>query len=158
MNDEYYEFLKTYYNELLISKNDKFSKCDKCKNNKQFISQLTDEGIQLIYTCGNLGEKNKCGIQFTILLPNYINYDDELKILYNKINSNINFDELSKFINIDLKEYEDRQKEYLESYHKLETLFIDMNNINEKNEECERLIRKRTELYKDCEKLLYSSE
>ena len=111
MNDEYYEFLETYYSELLVSKNNKFSKCDKCKNNKQFISQLTDEGIQLIYTCGNLGEKNKCGVQFTILLPKYINYVDELKILNDKINNNINFDVLSKYINIDQKNPENTPRE-----------------------------------------------
>jgi len=98
MNDEYYEFLETYYSELLVSKNNKFSKCDKCKNNKQFISQLTDEGIQLIYTCGNLGEKNKCGVQFTILLPKYINYVDELKILYDKINNNINLQDINSVL------------------------------------------------------------
>jgi hypothetical protein len=51
--EEYFDNLLKFYNELLISTNDKSSKCDGCSKNKKFIINLTkNDTYQLIYLYG----------------------------------------------------------------------------------------------------------
>ena len=45
-------------------------------------------------------KKKNCGIQFIIRLPKTKNIDKEIKILKDKLNHGINYDILSKFINL----------------------------------------------------------
>ena len=85
-DEEYYTHLEEYYNDMLTSKNKKYSKCEGCKNDRKFIIKSKDDTLQLIYTCGSNTDK-KCGPIFQLTLPKYINYNNDYTYLYNKINN-----------------------------------------------------------------------
>ena len=113
-DEEYYTHLEEYYNDMLTSKNKKYSKCEGCENNRKFIIELKDDTLQLIYTCGSTDKK--CGPIFRLTLPKYINYNNDYTYLYDKINNNINYEVLSKYIKIDDKKFLENEKEYLKSF------------------------------------------
>ena len=47
-DEEYYTHLEEYYNDMLTSKNKKYSKCEGCKNDRKFIIKSKDKGYSVI--------------------------------------------------------------------------------------------------------------
>ena len=153
-DEEYYTHLEEYYNDMLTSKDKKYSKCEGCENNRKFIIETKDDTLQLIYTCGSTGKK--CGPIFRLTLPKYINYNNDYTYLYDKINNNINYEVLSKYIKIDDKKFLENEKEYLKSFEELKILFERKNDIKEKKHLCEGYIREMNDYKKDNFKLFES--
>ena len=155
-DEEYYTHLEEYYNDMLISKNKKYSKCEGCKNDRKFLIQSDNDTLQLIYTCGSDDTDKKCGPVFKLTLPKYINYNNDYTYLYDKINNNINYEVLSKYMKIDDNKFLKNEKEYLRAFEELKILFESKNNIKDKKYQCERLIREMNDFKKDNFKLFES--
>ena len=71
---EYLESVKQFYEDRLKCQlKEKFRKCEGCKDDKQFI----EEKGKLIYSCSKNGKaKDKCGLQMSINLAQYLYYPD----------------------------------------------------------------------------------
>ena len=153
--EEYFDNLLKFYNELLISTNDKSSKCDGCSKNKKFIINLTkNDTYQLIYSCGEI-DKSECGIKYSIELPKYINFNDQYKFLNDKLNDNINFEVLNKYITIDDSQFKKDKEKYEKELNILNKIFEKINDTDKKEKEYTKLIKDRNEKYKDAEKVKY---
>jgi len=88
--------MEEYLNRLIdfykVYNDIKSKKCINCPEDKEFIINYTvNDTYQLIYTCG--GEGN-CGIQYTIELPKYINYNNVTNDITFKITNEVNFNAL----------------------------------------------------------------
>ena len=130
--EEYFDNLLKFYNEMLISTNDKSSKCEGCSKNKKFTMNLTkNDTYQLIFSCGEM-DKSECGIKYNIELPKYINFNDQLDYLNDKINDNINFEVLKNYINIDEKKFQNDKDKYEKELEILKKIFSDINDTEEK--------------------------
>jgi hypothetical protein len=142
-DDEYYNNLLDFYNDMLISmidddKSDDFNKdCDKdCNTNRKFIFQTVDGKMSLIYTCGE--KDGKCGPIIQIDLPTRINYDDEYDFLYNKINDNIDYEILKRYINIDTEKYDKENQMYNKRFEDLKNLLKNLNDLSVKKDLCKK--------------------
>ena len=88
--------MEEYLNRLIdfykVYNDIKSKKCIDCPEDKEFIINYTvNDTYQLIYTCGGDGN---CGIQYTIELPKYINYNNEINDITFKITNEVNFNAL----------------------------------------------------------------
>ena len=109
MSKEFSKYLLDYFKNTLSSSKD--TKCKNCKTNKKFISQVNDTGsIELIYTCGK-NDKSKCGVQYGLVLPEYIDYDKDLDNLLKSMYTPTNYGSMERN-NISIEfEYETIQTE-----------------------------------------------
>ena len=121
---EYLDLIKIYYNEkLLFLTKDKHKKCNECENDKQF-KEIYGE---LVLNCGG-----KCGDKIKIKLPIYKSNKD---LLYFKssLENSINWEVISKYININEKDKSDNIK-LKENYEKeLSSIKELFNKYNSKN-------------------------
>ena len=153
--EEYFDNLLKFYNEMLISTNDKSSKCEGCSKNKKFTMNLTkNDTYQLIFSCGEM-DKSECGIKYNIELPKYINFNDQLDYLNDKINDNINFEVLKNYINIDEKKFQNDKDKYEKELEILKKIFSDINDTEEKKKKYTKLIKERNEKNKEAEQVKY---
>ena len=118
--EDYYNNLLDFYNDMLVAMIDD-DKCDGCVTDKKFIMQKDGEKISLIYTCGE--KDGKCGPILQIDLPVRINYNDEYDFLYNKINDNIDYEILKRYINIDTEKYDKENQMYNKRFENVEVFF-----------------------------------
>ena len=121
---EYLDLIKIYYNEkLLFLTKDKHKKCNECENDKQF-KEIYGE---LILNCGG-----KCGDKIKIKLPIYKS-DKDLLYFKSSLENSINWEVISKYININEKEKSDNIK-LKENYEKeLSSIKELFNKYNSKN-------------------------
>lgn len=134
--DTYFsKFYKDFYKYQTGSK--KQLNCPQCSTKKRFIFNKD----QLIFSCGPKHSKDKkCGVQYTIDLPKYINFRELYKFYDEQINGSFNYqkDNLLEYdleklkdkidITTSLKKQIDSSKE---SQKLLETLLIDYNKTNQ---------------------------
>ena len=134
--DTYFsKFYKDFYKYQTGSK--KQLNCPQCSTKKRFIFNKN----QLIFSCGPKHNKDKkCGQQYTIDLPKYINFRELYKFYDEQINGSFNYqkDNLLEYdleklkdkidITTSLKKQIDSSKE---SQKLLETLLIDYNKTNQ---------------------------
>ena len=156
---EYDIYFKRFYNELHkyneyigINQNHKKLKCTGCKTKKKLI--INSDKNELTYSCGPLRNKDKkCGFQFSIDLPEYINFREYEKLYKNRINGSTEYDKLlkkqileydldtlSKYINVN-SEFSERKeiidfaseslKKLYDDYIKLNNLTVHIQNIKE---------------------------
>ena len=103
--DEYLDLIKIYYNEkLLFSTKDKDKKCNECQHNIKF-KEIEGE---LILNCGDKSG-SKCGDKIKINLPIYKS-DKDLLYFKNTLENSINWEIISKYIDINPKNKEDNIK------------------------------------------------
>ena len=143
MNDslkkEYDIYFRKFYNEFFKFQtgSKKQLTCTQCSTKKRFIFNQN----QLIFSCGPKHSKDKkCGPQYTIDLPKYINFRELYKFYDEQINGSFNYqkDNLLEYdleklkdkidITTSLKKQIDSSKE---SQKLLETLLIDYNKTNQ---------------------------
>ena len=124
---EYLDLIKIYYNEkLLFLTKDKHKKCNECENDKQF-KEIYGE---LVLNCG--GKSGNCGDKIKIKLPIYKSNKD-LLYLKNSLENSINWEIISKYININEKDKSDNIK-LKENYEKeLSSIKELFNKYNSKN-------------------------
>jgi hypothetical protein len=133
--EDYYNNLLDFYNDMLVAMIDD-DKCDGCVTDKKFIMQKDGEKISLIYTCGE--KDGKCGPILQIDLPVRINYNDEYDFLYNKINDNIDYEILKRYINIDTEKYDKENQMYNKRFEDLKNLFKNLNDLSVKKDLCKK--------------------
>ena len=134
-NTYFSKFYKDFYKYQTGSK--KQLNCPQCSTKKRFIFNKN----QLIFSCGPKHNKDKkCGQQYTIDLPKYINFRELYKFYDEQINGSFNYqkDNLLEYdleklkdkidITTSLKKQIDSSKE---SQKLLETLLIDYNKTNQ---------------------------
>ena len=105
-SEDYLTSLGIFYDEKIkfLSKKDNFLKCKDCDLDKEFI----EESHKLTLTCGK-SNKTNCGVQITIEFPIYINYEKELRKLKDELNSEINWEIINNYIDVD-EEFDKQQK------------------------------------------------
>jgi hypothetical protein len=125
---EYLDLIKIYYNEkLLFLTKDKHKKCNECENDKQF-KEIYGE---LVLNCGDKSG-SKCGDKIKIKLPIYKS-DKDLLYFKNSLENSINWEIISKYININEKDKSDNIK-LKENYEKeLSSIKELFNKYNSKN-------------------------
>jgi len=157
---EYDINFKRFYNELhkyneyiRINKDHKKLKCTDCKTKKKLI--INSDKNELTYSCGPLRNKDKkCGFQFSIGLPEYINFREHEKLYKTRINGSTEYnkqiveydlDTLSKYINVNL-EISDRKEIINHASKSLKILYDDyikLNNLTIHIEKIKELYQKR---------------
>ena len=82
---EYDTYFKRFYTEKLsfLSMKSTFMKCKGCDEYKKFI----EKDNELQFSCGD--KQGTCGTQFTIQLPQYINYNQRKQVLQEEIHGSI---------------------------------------------------------------------
>ena len=124
--DEYLDLIKIYYSEkLLLSTKDKDKKCNECQHDIQF-KEIYGE---LILNCGDKSS-SKCGDKIKIKLPIYKS-DKDLLYFKNSLENSINWEVISKYIDINPKNKEDNIKikeEYEKELKSIKDLFNKYNN------------------------------
>ena len=137
MDKEYSKYFDIYHKEksLFISGKKKYKNCDDCEKDKIFI----EKDNELIYSCGS--KDGKCGEQFKIILPQYVNYLEEKENLTKLINGSFTYHEdidnlteynlskLSQHLNIEshLKLQKELASESEKKINELEKKYIETN-------------------------------
>ena len=135
----YLEQFYTYKNGFL-----KNNVCKKCGNNIIFKeTKLKNNIYELTLSCNN-EKKKTCGTQFIIHLPKTKDIETEINTLEDKINLGLNYEVLSKYININ-KEIPDKQI-YIDKIEELNKLFNKSNKINEKSSDIEDILKNQKDL------------
>lgn len=134
MNQEYLQSIYNYYNEKNSHKS-----CKSCKSDKVF--QETNN--KLIFSCGDNSTK-LCGIQLDIDIPEYVNIN-HINNIREYVNEQINTKILSNYIDIPDTNFSN-ENEYIS---KLEKLYKKQNNIIEKTDLYNDIIKKRRRLYSE---------
>jgi len=149
---EYLDLISIFFNEKHLFLTDKkHNICNDCSDHKKFI----ENNAEIIMSCGDpSSDKSKCGNKIRIILPIYKS-DKDLRYFKIKLNEMINWENISKFINIDPKLIKDNQ-EILEQYNKeidkLKELFNKYNSDNYKK--IQENYSKNKDLKLECKKLL----
>ena len=146
---DYTTYFHQYHHDRLafLSLKERFMKCKGCDDLKKF----TENESELKYSCGS--KKGECGDQFTIHLPEYINYRERKQMLHEEINGsmddyNPDVNDLS-YINLktlkniyDLSNLETlptirevNKETYISDLKDLEQKYKDTNKITQKYEE-----------------------
>lgn len=134
MNQEYLQSIYNYYNEKNSNK-----QCKSCKSNKTF----KETNNKIIFSCGDDGNK-LCGIQLDIDIPEYVDVN-HINNIKQYVNEQINSKTLSNYIDIPSKNFSN-ETEYI---NKLEKIYKKQNNIIEKNDLYNDIIKKRKRLYSE---------
>ena len=79
LDPEYIKYFNKFHKDRMSSISDTLY-CENCNTN--IVDFIVDEN-KLIYSCGG---KGKCGHQFIITLPVYVNYFDEITKLTSQYN------------------------------------------------------------------------
>ena len=140
-NDIYYEKIEDFYNDMLISMNGTDDKCNDCTTTRKFIFQNIDDKISLIYDCGETSgneSNSNCGPKYEIILPTKVNYISQYESLYKALNNNIDYDILKKYIKFN-NDYEKNYDINLNTFDKLKVLFKNINDIEDKNQICNKI-------------------
>jgi len=154
LETEYEKLFTKFYSDLFKFQNGKKTnlRCSGCDSKKRFII----DNDKLTYSCGPSNSDNpKCGKQYTIILPKYINYKTFQEIYDEKINGsfkylgkdNLQYDLKSLSQRMDVKKELDIQKKIIkESSDNLDHLikdYIEINKLNGYIETLETLSEKR---------------
>ena len=146
---EYNDHFKRFYDEFFLFKKKKHQKCPGCSSKKRFIF---NHG-KLTYACGPKTDGKKCGPQFTIELPKYVDYNTAETQLLNIINGKRDHTDpmshdlksLSKLIeDIDPKQQQDEVQEATEELQKLREQFIKDNHLSKRNDIIQELSKQRS--------------
>ena len=154
MSDEYDKLFRTFYGELFKYQTGKKNAlfCKGCKEKKRFI--INDD--ELIFSCGPKNSKDQnCGIQYTIKLPKYINFNDLYEIYIKDIHGSTNYEPMN-ILGFDLETLSQRMdigselesqkllvKDSTEKLKKLINEYIEINKLEGYIETLETLSEKR---------------
>ena len=154
MSDEYDILFKKFYGELFKYQTGKKNAlfCKGCKEKKRFI--INDD--ELIFSCGPKNSKDKnCGIQYTIKLPKYINFNDLHDIYMKNIHGSMDYEQMNILgfdletlsqrmdISNELEEQKILVKDSTEKLKKLIDEYIEINKLEGYIETLETLSEKR---------------
>ena len=151
--DHYLETIGLFYDEKVkfLSNKDNFIKCNNCPEMKEF--KETSKELKL--TCGESG-KGECGVQITIKFPKYINYENEISILKDKMNEGLNWKSINNYIDVKdkLKNKNEKNKKYKEEIDKIVETFNKV-NLDHKKEKLQKFYDIRISYIKECKELQY---
>ena len=125
---EYLESVKQFYEDRMKSQlKEKFRKCEGCKDDKQFI----EEKGKLIYSCSKNGKaKDKCGLQMTINLAQYLYYPDMKRDVNNIMDGSMDlslFDDM--YTKEEIKTHNELIKENAKLFKKCKKPFSEENKL-----------------------------
>tara|TARA_Y100000590_G_C15720837_1_gene1013479 strand:+ start:611 stop:1504 length:894 start_codon:yes stop_codon:yes gene_type:complete len=141
LEKEYNHKFNKFYNDFFQyqSGSKRTMYCEGCSEKKKFIFNENE----LIYSCGPNKKDKKCGIQFKIKLPKYINFNEFKEKYDSMINGsseylpnnikNYDLNQLSKTMNL-TKELELQTNTIQEGSNSLKDLIKDFNTINNLSE------------------------
>ena len=129
----------------------RFQTCKECSTKKRFSFHKD----KIIYSCGPKGGDKKCGPQYTIELPKYVNYSESKQEYQEQINGLLSYspkntlqyklDELSDQLDIhdDLEKQSKIIKSGIDSLKNLNAEYISMNELEQKNNNLKIFLDKR---------------
>ena len=129
----------------------RFQTCKECSTKKRFIFHKD----KIIYSCGPKGGDKKCGPQYTIELPKYVNYSESKQEYQEQINGLLSYspkntlqyklDELSDQLDIhdDLEKQSKIIQSGIDSLKNLNAEYISMNELEQKNNNLKIFLDKR---------------
>jgi len=125
---EYLESVKQFYEDRLKCQlKEKFRKCEGCKDDKQFI----EEKGKLIYSCSKNGKaKDKCGLQMSINLAQYLYYPDMKRDVNNIMDGSMDlslFDDM--YTKEEIKIHNELIKENAKLFKKCKKPFSEENKL-----------------------------
>ena len=129
----------------------RFQTCKECSTKKRFSFHKD----KIIYSCGPKGGDKKCGPQYTIELPKYVNYSESKQEYQEQINGLLSYspkntlqyklDELSDQLDIhdDLEKQSKIIQSGIDSLKNLNAEYISMNELEQKNNNLKIFLDKR---------------
>ena len=129
----------------------RFQTCKECSTKKRFIFHKD----KIIYSCGPKGGDKKCGPQYTIELPKYVNYSESKQEYQEQSNGLLSYspkntlqyklDELSDQLDIhdDLEKQSKIIQSGIDSLKNLNAEYISMNELEQKNNNLKIFLDKR---------------
>ena len=149
--DNYLQQLEVFYDQKMeyLTKKDKFIRCNSCDEEKQFIERKDE----LILSCGSKKE-GECGPGLIIKLPKYSHYETKLDELRDEINDKYNWDALQKFLDVNdkVEESKEKQERINEEIIEIERLFFEK-NMKMKQTELQKFYDQRIRKTKKCKEL-----
>jgi hypothetical protein len=140
MSKDYLDSIHTFYSDRLnAGLKQKSAVCKGCSGKRQFIVK---QG-RLDYTCGQTSSSDKCGLQMTIDLAEYVYYPETIethKIVTNMIDKSKHTDIYSAE---EVKEYEDFMKISEGILKEAKKDFIKLNKVNERQTSIQKTHRDR---------------
>lgn len=148
--DEYLESIELFYDEKVkfLSQKDNFISCNNCPNEKEFKEKYDE----VYLNCGGGGKD--CGIKIKIKFPKYLHYERDVKSLNDKLNREINLEEINKFIDVSskLKEQNIQKKIIEEQISEITEKFYQI-NVENKKEHIHKFYKSRIEKTKKCKEI-----
>lgn len=148
--DEYLESIELFYDEKVkfLSQKDNFISCNNCPNEKEFKEKYDEVSLN----CGGGGKD--CGIKIKIKFPKYLHYERDVKSLNDKLNREINLEEINKFIDVSskLKEQNIQKKIIEEQVSEITEKFYQI-NVENKKEHIHKFYKSRVEKTKKCKEI-----
>ena len=148
--DEYLESIELFYDEKVkfLSKKDNFISCNNCPNEKEFKEKYDEVSLK----CGGGGKD--CGVKIKIKFPKYLHYERDVKSLNDKLNKEINLEEINKYIDISskLKEQNIKKKIIEEQVSEITEKFYKI-NVENKKEHIHKFYKSRIEKTKKCKEI-----
>ena len=129
----------------------RFQTCKECSTKKRFSFHED----KIIYSCGPKRGDKKCGPQYTIELPKYVNYSESKQEYQEQINGLLSYspkntlqyklDELSEQLDIhdDLEKQSKIIQSGIDSLKNLNAEYISMNELEQKNNNLKIFLDKR---------------
>jgi hypothetical protein len=131
--EEYINSFRTFHRENMLSMSNKkkYSHCPGCDNPK--ICTMKQDGMHTILTMSCGSSSGKCGEQFSIKIPNYIHYINEIDTLSKQLNNGYDYDILSNYIDVsDLKkDYNEKQTLLQTTLDSIEEKYSKVNSIEQ---------------------------
>ena len=130
--EEYLNSFRMFHREqmLSMSKKKKYSHCRGCDNPKQ--CHIKQDGLYTVLTMSCGSSSGQCGEQFSIKVPNYIHYIDEVDNLRKQLNTGLNYKTLDNYIDVSasLTEYDQKQELIQTTLDSIEEKYNTTNDIN----------------------------
>ena len=134
--ETYEMYFMKYHNDRIavLSETERQVTCKGCTNEMSFMEGPTT----LTYSCGSKG-KGKCGDQYVIHLPHYVDYHSSVKMMTDSINGNLPYND----------DPEDVSQQDLEELHKLTDLPLteELAHQREMTETCEKDLKRLHKMY-----------
>lgn len=148
--EEYLESIELFYDEKVkyLSRKDNFISCNNCPNEKTFLEKYDEVSLN----CGGGGED--CGVKISIKFPKYLHYERDIKALNDKLNEEINLEEINKYIDVSskLKEQNIKKKIIEEQVSDITEKFYKI-NVENKKEHIHKFYKSRVEKTKKCKEI-----
>jgi len=146
----YLESIELFYDEKIkfLSNKDNFISCNNCPNKKEFL----EKHDEIILNCG--GDGKDCGVKVHIKFPKYLHYERDVKSLNDKLEKELNLEEINKYIDVSskLKDQKLKKKIIEEKVNEITEQFYKI-NVENKKDHIYKFYKSRVDKTKKCKEI-----